>query len=784
MIGRGCHFWRRRALLVCACCVLPGLLPALAFSRPVVAITRPADQAVLYGDTTVEVAFRSDSMRPIVRLDLLLDGRDIQSDPLPTPLLEGQRTLLLPSAALAPGTHRLTVRALDTLGDVGTVEVNISSPGGAAGGVDVIPPAVSIYYPAQGATVSGFVTVRAEVNDSSPIRVVMFYVDGKLHTVRMNAPPFTAEWDTRRFQDGPHVLEARAKDSADNEGNAAPVTVIVQNHAAAPTPAPVPTPVTVPGPATIPTPGVSGPTASGSPAVVIPVVVAPPTISGGTGEPAVVIPGPVPVTPSPVVAMPPVETGTGPGPMVAATGPIGAPGGVPAPVTPVPGTPSTELQVPVVEAPTLASADTALAPPPGASDEPKLASAGPMLPAPTATLARPDTTVAEPQTATPEGTPMLPTAQPSGDPLTAPAGELPVPAPIPLMTPGLGVLSEPPAPEPEPVAAPTETTVPATGAAPTETPAPATSTTPVEGTAPAAVTAPVESPAPVETPAATSTPAVAPPVEAVATPPVSPEQLATAPMGTTEAAPEPRVLVPGLVKPTVDLYKEGPQAAVPDLSLGAAGSSEAPAYVPVSVGNPVETPTKPVEEPAATGIATPVTPVAVVPEASASEGNTTEFRRINGGPGAPVASAAPEGTAAIARSPRTHRLTAADGRALAKATMTYNGRALPVEARPEVRQGVLMVSLKHIIEAADGALYWFASEKIARAVTEKTDLSVRLGSARGAVNGKSLELAAAPVLKDGRILVPLEFVCAALGMTVEFDPDAERVLATGPSKTQ
>lgn len=379
---------------------------------------------------------------------------------------------------------------------------------------------------------------------------------------------------------------------------------------------------------------------------------------------------------------------------------------------------------------------------------------------------------------------MLPTAQPSGDPLTAPAGELPVPAPMPLMTPGLGSLPEPPAPEPEPVAAPTETTVPATGAAPTETPAPATSTTPVEGTAPAAVTAPVESPAPVETPAATSTPAAAPPVEAVATPPASPEQLATAPMGTTEAAPEPRVLVPGLVKPTVDLYKEGPQAAVPDLSLGAAGSSEAPAYVSVSVGNPVETPTKPVEEPVATGIATPVTPVAVVPEASASEGNTTEFRRINGGPGAPVASAAPEGTAAIARSPRTHRLTAADGRALAKATMTYNGRALPVEARPEVRQGVLMVSLKHIIEAADGALYWFASEKIARAVTEKTDLSVRLGSARGAVNGKSLELAAAPVLKDGRILVPLEFVCAALGMTVEFDPDAERVLATGPSKTQ
>ncbi|MCE5218686.1 hypothetical protein LLH03_16855 [bacterium] len=288
----------------------------------------------------------------------------------------------------------------------------------------------------------------------------------------------------------------------------------------------------------------------------------------------------------------------------------------------------------------------------------------------------------------------------------------------------------------------------------------------------------------VETPAATSTPAVAPPVEAVATPPVSPELLATAPMGTTEAAPEPRVLVPGLVKPTVDLYKEGPQAAVPDLSLGAAGTSEAPASVVVSVENHVENPAKPVEEPAATGSTTAVTPVAAVPEAPASESSTVEFRRINGGPSTPAASAAPEGAAPVARSPRTHRLTAADGRALAKATMTYNGRALPVEARPEVRQGVLMISLKHILEAADGALYWFASEKIARAVTEKTDLSVRLGSARGAVNGKSRELAAAPVLKDGRILVPLEFVAEALGMTVEFDPDAERVLATGPSKTQ
>ncbi len=201
----------RRPSVGIACLVLTALFPALALSRPSVAITSPADQAVVSGQAWINVAFRSDNFRQIVRLEFQLDGQEPQGYVLPVPMNQGQKSFPLDTSALQPGPHVLAVKAYDSAGEAADTRLTINVGGlGAQPGTqyDRIPPAVSIYYPAQGATVSGRVSIRAEASDQGGIRNVIFFIDGKLHTMRMNAPPYNAEWDTARYSDGPHVVEA------------------------------------------------------------------------------------------------------------------------------------------------------------------------------------------------------------------------------------------------------------------------------------------------------------------------------------------------------------------------------------------------------------------------------------------------------------------------------------------------------------------------------------------------------------------------------------------------
>ena len=321
---RGCEgLWRcGRVSVGLAGLFLLALWPTDALCRPVVVVTSPADQAVVHGETWINVAFRSESRRPIVRLELLLDGRDLQSYVVPAPLLEGQKSFPVDLSGIAPGPHALTVRALDSVGEVGATQITLNvQPGGTdAGLVDRIPPVVSIYYPAHGAVVSSLVIIRAEVTDNVAVRNVVFFVDGRLHTIRMNAPPFQAEWDTTDYADGPHVLEARAKDTSGNEGISAPVTVIVQNHGPRPeTPAPAPVPAPAPPltpTAPAPAPGVvwSPPATPPAPMMASPPVTAPAPVRVEPVEPMAPSLTPHVPSPAPGLVSPPAP---GPAPEVA-----------------------------------------------------------------------------------------------------------------------------------------------------------------------------------------------------------------------------------------------------------------------------------------------------------------------------------------------------------------------------------------------------------------------------------------------------------------------------------
>jgi hypothetical protein len=100
---------------------------------------------------------------------------------------------------------------------------------GAGAGADTTPPAVRITSPADGATVSGTVSVEADASDNEAVAGVRFFVDGAQIGSEDAEAPYSVAWDTSTAADGSHTLTAAARDAAGNSGTSSPVTVTVAN---------------------------------------------------------------------------------------------------------------------------------------------------------------------------------------------------------------------------------------------------------------------------------------------------------------------------------------------------------------------------------------------------------------------------------------------------------------------------------------------------------------------------------------------------------------------------
>jgi subtilisin family serine protease len=98
------------------------------------------------------------------------------------------------------------------------------------GGGDTTPPTTSITSPANGATVSGTITVSATASDNVGVTRVELFVDGSLAGTDTSAP-YSFSWNTASVPNGSHSLQTRAYDAAGNVGSSAVVTVTVSNSA-------------------------------------------------------------------------------------------------------------------------------------------------------------------------------------------------------------------------------------------------------------------------------------------------------------------------------------------------------------------------------------------------------------------------------------------------------------------------------------------------------------------------------------------------------------------------
>ena len=93
---------------------------------------------------------------------------------------------------------------------------------------DTTSPTTSITSPANGATVSGTVTVSANASDNVGVTRVELFVDGSL-TGTDTSSPYQIAWNTTTATNGGHSLQTRAYDAAANVGTSGAVSVTVSN---------------------------------------------------------------------------------------------------------------------------------------------------------------------------------------------------------------------------------------------------------------------------------------------------------------------------------------------------------------------------------------------------------------------------------------------------------------------------------------------------------------------------------------------------------------------------
>ena len=193
--------------------------------QPMVTLTAPANGATVSGTTTVS-ASASESGGSIASVQFKLDGANLGSAVTTAPYLVSWDT-----TKVTNGSHTLTAVATDPGGKSATssaVMVTVSN--------DSSPPVVSMTAPANGATVTGTVTVSATASDSDgTIASVQFKLDGADLGSKLTAAPYSISWNTATAANGSHSLTATATDSGGNGSTASIVTVTVSNSGPQPT---------------------------------------------------------------------------------------------------------------------------------------------------------------------------------------------------------------------------------------------------------------------------------------------------------------------------------------------------------------------------------------------------------------------------------------------------------------------------------------------------------------------------------------------------------------------
>jgi pectate lyase len=184
---------------------------------PTVSMTAPANGTTVSGSSVTVSANASDNVG-VSGVQFKLDGANLGAEDTASPY-----SVTWSSATAAVGSHTLTAVARDAAGNTTTsAGVSVTVP-------DATSPTVSFSAPANGAPVSGSVTVSANASDNVGVSGVQFKLDGANLGAEDITAPYSIVWNSTTATIGSHTLTAVARDAAGNIGTSAGVTVTVKS---------------------------------------------------------------------------------------------------------------------------------------------------------------------------------------------------------------------------------------------------------------------------------------------------------------------------------------------------------------------------------------------------------------------------------------------------------------------------------------------------------------------------------------------------------------------------
>lgn len=117
-------------------------------------------------------------------------------------------------------------------------------------------------------------------------------------------------------------------------------------------------------------------------------------------------------------------------------------------------------------------------------------------------------------------------------------------------------------------------------------------------------------------------------------------------------------------------------------------------------------------------------------------------------------------------------------RATGQKRVQFNSSLLQMDRPLAIHQSVLFGPLRQIFEYGGGSLQWNAQSKTVRARTSARDIRLTIGQKQATVNHKTFQMDRAPYLEEGRTMVPLSFLPAAMDVTVQYDPATNHLRIT------
>lgn len=113
----------------------------------------------------------------------------------------------------------------------------------------------------------------------------------------------------------------------------------------------------------------------------------------------------------------------------------------------------------------------------------------------------------------------------------------------------------------------------------------------------------------------------------------------------------------------------------------------------------------------------------------------------------------------------------------------WNGTSLETGQDAYIEDGIAWAPVREVAEAAGAKVSWNHQTQTVTAVKGSAKMTLRVGSNRAKVNGKSVRLSASVPLKNGRTLAPARVIAEAFGGKVDWVALDQAVYITEAGKT-